>query len=99
MPDVDQMNSYSSLGVIEDMLDVPAQLDWVCTPLHILFFIHNLTLNRTYMIAASQASRGLSSTPSGIPMTQRLQYTISPPFNPEQHQVVIELASPDDSEV
>lgn len=29
IPDPTQTPSYNSLGVIEDMLDIPAQLDWV----------------------------------------------------------------------
>jgi hypothetical protein len=31
-PNSDQTPPYNSLGVIEDMLDIPAQLDWVRNP-------------------------------------------------------------------
>lgn len=32
IPNPAQTPSYNSLGVIEDMLDIPAQLDWVRAP-------------------------------------------------------------------
>jgi hypothetical protein len=68
---------YNSLGVIEDMLDGPAQLDWVRNSVIISKDEANPgTTSSVCMIAVSRESRWLRTTTSGTLMLLRLR-TIS----------------------
>jgi hypothetical protein len=50
--DASETPSYSSLGVIDDMLSTPAQLDWVCYDFGAVHSRNKLTLRIPIFLAS-----------------------------------------------
>lgn len=76
IPNPAQTPSYNSQGVIEDMLDIPAQLDWVRAPATFLDAYQTTNQSFIFRICTTvtfQVSKWPPITAPGTPMVQQLR--------------------------